>query len=184
MVRDAKHTPGPWALGKPYGQNNIEIVGDNHSRLIGTVLVKRWGHCENPSRPRWDDWPEGEANAHLIAAAPEMYEVLEALVTASYDVTPASEMDELWRLAERVLAKARGQSLGQTIVRAVQTDVGIAHVDYGARLDCPCPDLCYGEMCVAPDICHDPEIHRNPDEWRRRLEAIKRELDGEEGEAS
>src|SRR5690606_22547774 len=114
----------------------------------------------------------------------EMIEALEALVTASYDVTPASEMDELWRLAERVLAKARGQSLGQTIVRAVQTDVGIAHVDYGARLDCPCPDLCYGEMCVAPDICHDPEIHRNPDEWRRRLEAIKRELDGEEGEAS
>ena len=40
----------------------------------------------------------------------EMVEVLEALVRASYDITPASAMDELWRQAERVLAKVRGNA--------------------------------------------------------------------------
>ena len=61
-------TPGPWIIrrsetGKP-GQ-----ISNGH----GTIITAWWGIARPASK-------EGEANARLIAAAPEMMELLEAQV--------------------------------------------------------------------------------------------------------
>lgn len=85
----AKHTPGPWFAGKPgpmrhcnvYGPENTHIATANH--LIG-------GHG-----PEWIDNPdmaigEAEANARLIAAAPEMAEALRELLADKYLSDPVN----------------------------------------------------------------------------------------------
>lgn len=54
---------------------------------------------------------EGEANAHLIAAAPELYEVCKALVDLVSDLDPHTMHDELGT-ARAALAKANGEGVG------------------------------------------------------------------------
>lgn len=57
--------------------------------------------------------PNAEVNAHLIAAAPEMYDVLDKIV--KYFVEPGGKEDwvmfsrEMLEPAKHVLAKARGE---------------------------------------------------------------------------
>lgn len=54
--------------------------------------------------------PEGQANAHLIAAAPELYEALEQLLAITDDPdNDADECESVFPFARRVLAKARGE---------------------------------------------------------------------------
>ena len=43
----------------------------------------------------------------------------------------------------------------------------VVHVCKSAVPGCPRQDLCYGEICVAPEVCHDPTVRAQPDEWRR-----------------
>lgn len=76
MTRTAKHTPGPWAVEQcsaPVYGSDGSIIAEGigigaQSTHIGTVYGKNSSH-----------------NAHLIAAAPTMYEALKALV----DVFPS-----------------------------------------------------------------------------------------------
>lgn len=42
----------------------------------------------------------------------------------------------------------------------------LIHVCRPAVEGCPRPDLCYGQVCVAPDICHNPEIQANRRRWK------------------
>ena len=51
---------------------------------------------------------ENQANAHLIAAAPELYEALERMV-ADYDIGEMTETPIL-DVANAALAKARGET--------------------------------------------------------------------------
>ena len=56
-----------------------------------------------------------EANAHLIAAAPEMYEALEALVFAvnTFAISPTEVLDENSPIMDAIrvaLKKARGEA--------------------------------------------------------------------------
>jgi len=69
----AKHTPGPWIVAE-------DQVGDDDGNVIADVtLYNEWNTPEGIVTKEMP-W---EANARLIAAAPEMLELLEALV--SYD---------------------------------------------------------------------------------------------------
>lgn len=65
-----QHTPGPWAvskIGNPYEQYIIHAEEDSTGRNIAGSV-------------------EGRANAHLIAAAPELLEALKlCLETARFD---------------------------------------------------------------------------------------------------
>lgn len=70
-----KHTPGPW-----------EIDGHNLTAVIhneGSVTWPQWKHvcnCDYGYADPEKHFEENKANAHLIAAAPEMLEALESVM--------------------------------------------------------------------------------------------------------
>jgi hypothetical protein len=86
----SKHTPGPWGL-------EIELVYDSADRLIAD--------CSGSAR--FDD-DTVRANAHLIAAAPEMLEVMERALKLSREHADF----KLYAMEpfERAIAKAKGES--------------------------------------------------------------------------
>ena len=61
----AKHTPGPWST---FGPVKYQVYGGDPVRRIAVVDYTTGSETE-----------EHNANAHLIAAAPAMYEALKAL---------------------------------------------------------------------------------------------------------
>lgn len=77
-----KHTPGPWKMNGP------TLVGNGYN--IGSVNSHRT--------------TEGEANANLISAAPELLEACERMANAK----SLGEKNEARRLARLVIAKAKG----------------------------------------------------------------------------
>jgi hypothetical protein len=89
-----KHTPGPWST--EVTEDSIFVVPQVNDHDYVALIDKRW-----------DTSIEGthEANAHLIAAAPEMLETLEAIY---------KELDEpSWRLINS--NRSGDQSLGNTL---------------------------------------------------------------------
>lgn len=87
------HGPGPWAIS-PIHTN--EIKGTPGDGLIATV-------CEN----RHGEW---EANANLIAAAPELLEALETYIKRKkagwlINLAWANDTDDM---IEAAIAKAKG----------------------------------------------------------------------------
>ena len=67
MTHTTKHTPGPWNARR----NHAETTESERINITaGSVLIAETHHA-------WIDWEEQEANAHLIAAAPAMYEALQ-----------------------------------------------------------------------------------------------------------
>lgn len=112
MTQTSKHTPGPWRVEE------------------STTLI--WGRCDPDDKTtygmgipvaevrlgstRWNGptigWNEAEANARLIAAAPEMLEALAKMV-CEYDAWSGFNddgfEDETISEARAALAKARGE---------------------------------------------------------------------------
>lgn len=94
------HTPGPWATHKTEGNggnipDRLEIVGPEEGRRR-SLIASIYGF----------KLPDGQANAHLIAAAPELYEALENLMDFLFHGKKDRQM--ILR-ASAALAKARGE---------------------------------------------------------------------------
>lgn len=75
------HTPGPWQLGDigpdEYYADFQEIKGpDGNYPLALAFRVFHWGEGQTP---------QGEANARLIAAAPQMFDLLTRIRNALPD---------------------------------------------------------------------------------------------------
>jgi hypothetical protein len=91
-----KHTPGPWKVDK---------VDNAHCYIIaknGTLLAKVW----------LEDNDFNNANAHLVAAAPDMLEALEAALSY-WDQDRASQqirLADVERILKSAIAKAKGES--------------------------------------------------------------------------
>jgi len=68
MHEQRKHTPGPWVVG----DNGVRVYAPDSDTIIN-----------DPNDWSFPDWDEAEANARLIAAAPELLEVLNALISAA-----------------------------------------------------------------------------------------------------
>ena len=87
-----KFTPGPWR----YASRNVnEIMTTFHGVQIGRSYI--------------DVATENEkADAHLVAAAPELYEALDEVFAASCPEVPGSAGSPLEK-ARAALAKARGE---------------------------------------------------------------------------
>lgn len=84
----AQHTPGPWRI---YKRSAIIHGPDGHEVALARCLA-------------WPD-PQAEANALLIAAAPDLLEACKAMETAqSMGLSSADAI----RLARAVIAKATG----------------------------------------------------------------------------
>jgi hypothetical protein len=88
-----KHTPGPWRVHRDL---NVESV--TNKRGVATC-----GGHQNSSNSEAVD-AENKANAHLIAAAPDMLVVCQDIVGAVFD----SEFVRVQEMAREAIAKARG----------------------------------------------------------------------------
>ena len=92
----AKHTPGPWSFGYGVTTEYGEVFG------VGVTTKPDWTVVCAVSRPG-DVNAIDEANARLIAAAPDLLEALQVMLDAAqHDIT--TECD----IARAAIAKAIG----------------------------------------------------------------------------
>jgi hypothetical protein len=87
-----KFTPGPWPGGKEVHLRTVELES------IGITLML--------SSARTD---EAKANAHLIAAAPELYAVVAEAFEREYNPFEPDNQSERYHRWGALLAKARGE---------------------------------------------------------------------------
>ena len=108
-MAEVKHTPGPWNTFQTNGKGVVTPGGVTHWVKAG----EGYGHvgdgflsvCIGGSR-------DAEANARLIAAAPDLFEALQALATECSQVWPADEFPAL-KAAFAALSKATTQQEGR-----------------------------------------------------------------------
>ncbi len=112
MPNDTRFTPGPWTI--------IGWCGE-HEDGGAAIEAAHGERIANTNSVYGSNWTAYHANAHLIAAAPELYAALKALmenhdITSLWDQGPEGEgwqSDELSQTlqdAEDALAKAEGKS--------------------------------------------------------------------------
>lgn len=107
MGTESKWTPRPWQVtqsrdGMPF-VNVFRVSGPSDGSAPCTVLFET----------EYTELKENEANACLIAAAPEMYEALERFLLACEGGTAAGsvqQQNEDAVFAKTALAKARGEA--------------------------------------------------------------------------
>lgn len=87
----SKHTPGPWIVR--------QCGGNGYSGQKGYAIDF------NEDQEQVADFVYEEADAHLIAAAPDLLEALQEI--AEY---PALDALEMKRIARNAIAKARGEA--------------------------------------------------------------------------
>jgi hypothetical protein len=101
-MSDTKFTPGPWIVDKSFNADIQAPDGLDIATCCAEILN------------RHTDGEEGIANAHLIAAAPDMYAALEKAVSdygnngGPWNVP--SEPGTWIEMAQSALSKARGES--------------------------------------------------------------------------
>jgi len=102
MAQETKFTPGPWVsfYKRKYDEWHVSMPAE------GSFM--KAGLC-----PDGIESPNREADAHLIAAAPDMYEALEAAAEEAESVFVAlgfpPEISSLKVKIEAALSKARGE---------------------------------------------------------------------------
>lgn len=94
------HTPGPWRVGPV----DDTVVTDADGKEVAAID----GDYNSP-----DEWPRMEANARLIAAAPELLGALR-FILAFYEPGQTYLDTNAWKQAEasarRAVAKAEGRA--------------------------------------------------------------------------
>ena len=104
-MSEARFTKGPWLTRQGLDEDEIEVypaAKAPHGLQKAEIATVKDYH---------DDY---EANAHLIAAAPELYEAVEWLeVYAKVQIErfPMSQDSEGWNKVLSSLAKARGKTV-------------------------------------------------------------------------
>jgi hypothetical protein len=99
----AIHTPGPWVL---LGNR----ICTNRENEIAQII--RYGAWFGGGTPYGLENPIGDANAHLIAAAPDLLLALEALLADALQIGLAdSDLSGVAIQAKEAINKARGKSL-------------------------------------------------------------------------
>ena len=100
----ANHTPGPWYALR--GQRNISIRHKTGDRLLPMVNVA----SVRGQFPTDCPYGSSEANARLIAAAPELLEALQKMLPELRGLSIVSDTAaEMLREAEAAIAKATGE---------------------------------------------------------------------------
>lgn len=93
----AKFTKGEWSISVDcWADGHVSIDGFEHSAIAVVV-----SEMDDGSKKE-----ELSANAHLIAAAPEMYEMLEKIHEG---IAGVGEYGEFYYDVKELLAKARGE---------------------------------------------------------------------------
>jgi hypothetical protein len=97
----SKHTPGPW-------ETDRDNIHTGQIAIIHHCLNNNWVEVWSPNWPI--DEAEQEANARLIAAAPEMLEALRAAWNCILDLPGTQAQVEATELVYNAIAKATGEA--------------------------------------------------------------------------
>ncbi|MFU3458052.1 hypothetical protein ACM7KX_29895 [Pseudomonas aeruginosa] len=90
-----KHTPGPWDYWSGY--NPVDELEAQITTEDGDIVIASYNR----------QIPEGEANARLLAAAPELLEALQDLDALRGPFPPSDEaVEAAWLKATAAIAKA------------------------------------------------------------------------------
>jgi len=93
-----KHTPGPWFTSRPHQTIYIEArIGGGMLQEVGAI-----GPTEGGPRQQ-------EANARLIAAAPELLEALQGLLAGEEIATSLEDYAAASEKARAAISKATGE---------------------------------------------------------------------------
>ena len=105
-MEETRWTKGPWKIGSQTAKKTYRRI-DAGARWYG--LAKVVVRLDN------DPNPEGEANARLIAAAPDLYEALAELSRLADEIwvlgmsnQEAAALEAAWKKGDAALARARG----------------------------------------------------------------------------
>jgi hypothetical protein len=103
-VSEAKHTPGPWILSESLGSSNSYKI----EKEPGGLVVKIYGRDANIPTGEIVRVKRTEANARLIAAAPDLLAACEnALATITGERVGGAISTEIELRA--AIAKAKGE---------------------------------------------------------------------------
>ena len=93
--KHATHTPGPWQIDDctPGESTGLRFEVSTKDSVIARTT---------------DGWKEAKANARLIAAAPEMYETMKAILAVVNDPGPIFPGTAIGDKLREVLAKVEG----------------------------------------------------------------------------
>jgi hypothetical protein len=97
MTQTAQHTPAPWTLDTPEPDGEIIVMDEQ-----GVSIATCWKQPLDPS-----EWVE--ANAQLIAAAPELLDALESTLHCVEYYHEHEGASETLTECRRAIAKARGE---------------------------------------------------------------------------
>ena len=96
-----KHTDGPWLISTIEGEGDLMVGGGSDgSKIVADIRVDQLSVFTAVE--------EQEANAHLIASAPEMYEALRAAL----DTIHGGWHEHEDRKIREAIAHAEGRELG------------------------------------------------------------------------
>ena len=99
----SKYTPGPWFMNGPIGTYHL-----NGREPRFCVYASRTLFLEVVAAPDGYVQGENEANARLIAAAPDLLEALKEIVDAA-DGAGWGQLDPSFKKARAAIAKATGE---------------------------------------------------------------------------
>ena len=103
-MSEAKHTPGPWVFRRGPDDAGFEFtLGDTRER---TFVEQTFDYAQGLYPDDGDQYETAEANARLIAAAPELLTLLQKL----YDQRPSLANPVTRREIRAAIAKAKGES--------------------------------------------------------------------------
>ncbi len=101
----SKHTPGPWEIGCEQTDGLGRYAQVQSSEEFGDIVARVCvAHKANHTLNR-----SGRANARLIAAAPELLDALQEIVSAA-DGSGWDQLDAGFSKARAAIAKAKGEA--------------------------------------------------------------------------
>lgn len=105
----SKHTPGPWVYAREYGESvteapKITTVARCADFVIGLECDYPGGDYRNG-----DHSGDEEADARLIAAAPDLLEACRAMLDCCYDMDRNDETLAAVKATMKAIAKATGE---------------------------------------------------------------------------
>lgn len=104
--RKERFTPGPWSVrDKICIFRFLSVTSDKSPFVIAKVMEPNMQRILEDTTKEKANWQQLSANASLMAAAPDMYELLERLSHALF----AENADEWSEEINFLLAKARGE---------------------------------------------------------------------------
>jgi len=99
------HTPGPWHSFRQGTKHFISQACDEQFRFATAIVYEQTYHPYGIAATR----AKAEANARLIAAAPDLLEALREIANDWPYETPALPADHVRKIARAAIAKAEGK---------------------------------------------------------------------------